>query len=1039
MARQSPDALRRAQKIRLATDAGAASEGTSSMHHPSLRRRLFASLAAAALMGPLALPGAARAAPQDQVHAVEFNIQAGPLDAALTAFANQSGRQLIYSQIVVEGLRSAGLKGRYTPDEAIAKLVADAPIEIHRGGPTGFVLKRRPTPVSFNEPMATLSQAPLEPVAPEPTQLDEVVVTGSLIRGAGQGPSPILAFDRSQIDQRGYGTLADALSALPQNFGGMDTPATVLVGSDRSGTNDSMATGINLRGLGSSATLVLLNGRRMAGTGLKGNFADVSAIPVGAVERVEVLLDGASALYGSDAVGGVVNVILRSDFKGAETRARASIAAGGEARETQLAQTFGTAWSGGRAVVSAEYYQRAPLSAAARGFTASNDLRPLGGTDHRLPYAHPGNILDWNPATRSFEPQYAIPKGQDGRNLAPSDFIAGGVNLGEPRQGSDSLPRQERGSLYASLRQDVGAYEFTADALYSHRRYAYRTANASTILSVTPANPFFVSPNGQPYALIGYSFTDEIGVDRTAGVAESLGLNAGVARNFGRTWRIEAYGAYARDDNHSRETNILNSLFLDEALGNEPDLASTPFSASRDGYFNPYGATHTNSATVLDFISSGWIESQRRNTVRSANVKVDGELFSLPAGPVKIAAGVQVRKEAFTSQVTSLVSRATPRVGGGEPFERTIKAAFAELRVPLVDPDQAIAGVRRLELSLAGRIEDYSDAGSTRKPKVGVVWEPAEGVKVRSSYGESFRAPTLADMHELQSVGVTFLQDANTQSLILLNGGGNPDLKPETAKTWTTGVDFTPRAWNGGRLSVTYFDTSFSNQVGHPVNDDLSNALTDPAYSRFVRRLDPANAADVAAAQALIDASTSSEPKLFPASAYAAIIDGRYLNAGDLDVRGVDIDGAWGTTMGADRLDLAGNVSYLIDYKRRLTPTSPVIDYVNTVGMPVDLRANLNATWTHGAIMAGATLRYVDDYKIRSGGRVGSWTTADLQLAWTAAAASGALQGLRAQVTVQNLLDTKPPFYDAVQGVGYDPANADPLGRVLAVQLTKRW
>ncbi|MCR4532822.1 TonB-dependent receptor plug domain-containing protein, partial [Acinetobacter venetianus] len=157
-------------------------------------------------------------------------------------------------------------------------------------------------------------------VAATPSMLDEVVVTGTHIRGVAPGASPVVSVDRDAIDRRGFATVADTLAALPQNFAGLATPAATSTGVDTTSQNAGRATTINLRGLGPDATLVLVNGRRMAGAGGRGDLADVSSIPTAAVERIDVLLDGASALYGADAVAGVVNIILRNDFDGAETR-----------------------------------------------------------------------------------------------------------------------------------------------------------------------------------------------------------------------------------------------------------------------------------------------------------------------------------------------------------------------------------------------------------------------------------------------------------------------------------------------------------------------------------------------------------------------------------------------------------------------------------------------------------------------------------------------------------------------------------------------
>lgn len=1019
------------------TDAGETPEGTSFVQTRHLRRRLLAGLVIPLLVGPM-ISTSVSAAPRDHVQAVEFNIPPGSLDAALLAFAAQSGRQLAYSPDLVVGLQSTGLKGRLSPDEAIEKLLAGAPIEIRRGGVNAFVLKRRPTPAAFATPPADpFQQGPAEPALADASQVEAVVVTGSLIRGAGQGPSPVLTFDRDAIDRGGHANLAEALAALPQNFGGGATPTSQLLGSDRTFVNDSGATGVNLRGLGNSATLVLLNGRRMAGTGLKGNFADVSAIPTGAIERVEVLLDGASALYGSDAVGGVVNVILRQKFQGSETRLRTSVAEKGDARELQFGHTIGKAWSSGHAVVSAEYYQRDPLSALAREATASSDLRPLGGADHRTQFSNPGNIVAYSAAAGAYVPVYAIPA--KGSNLTAADFFAGAMNLGEPRQGSDTLPKQERASLYATASQALGTVELSADALYTHRRFSFLQGGASTILTVNGANPNFVSVAGETSQLIAYDFVGALGPREVTGTAENLGLSLGAARDFGRTWRGELYGAYSVDSGTRFSNRSLNSGFLREALGTAPDDTATSYSPTRDGYFNPYGDGAKNSKTVTDFINSGYQHHWRRNRVSSVNLKLDGTLLELPGGALKVAAGGQVRKEDFRVRNTYLTSGVVPINADGQLFERNVRSAFAELRVPLVGAHQAIPGVRRLEISLAGRIERYSDFGVTKNPKVGVLWEPVEGVKLRTSYGTSFRAPTLADINEPYLISAAFVPDVAGNTLSLIQTGGNLNLEAETAKSWTTGIDLAAPRHPGAKLSVTYFDTRFSNQVGHPVYEDILNALKNPIYADFIRRLSASNPQDVAAAQALIDASTSSSPKLFPANAYGMIIDARNLNAGELDVRGLDVTASWPLTIASEVVTLSANASYLFEYSRKISPSAPSNEFVDQPGFPVDLRAVVGANWTHGPFMTNVSLRYVDDYATAAGARIGSWTTADLLVRWNAPVREGLLKNLSATLSVQNLLGTKPPFYDSFDGVGYDPTNADVLGRIVAVQLNKRW
>ncbi|MFD2499803.1 TonB-dependent receptor plug domain-containing protein [Rhizorhabdus histidinilytica] len=210
------------------------------------------------------------------------------------------------------------------------------------------------------------------------------------------------------------------------DFGGTATEDSLSTGSDRSFPNTGFGSGANLRGLGSDATLVLVNGRRMAGSGGKGDFTDLSSIPVGSIARIEILADGASAIYGSDAVGGVINMILKKDFEGAETRARFGSATSGSLRDYQFSQLAGTRWSTGHIMASYEYSKRAALPSADRRFTRSADLRPLGGDDFRNSYSIPATVLRFDPGLGTYVPGFAVPDGQDGTGLtlAPSRRVA---------------------------------------------------------------------------------------------------------------------------------------------------------------------------------------------------------------------------------------------------------------------------------------------------------------------------------------------------------------------------------------------------------------------------------------------------------------------------------------------------------------------------------------------------------------------------------------------------------------------------------------
>ena len=991
--------------------------------------------------------------------ATVISVVAGPLDKALLALATQTRLRIFFTSDQVAGLRAPTVRGRLTAGQALARLLAGSGLEAHSTGPGVIILRRMNTartapvgaplpssgdsgPPLVNRP-ATLddppvSVAPAQDQAPAPV-VDEVVVS-SHIRGVRESASPVVVMSRDDIDRAGYSTVADALSAMPQAFGGLASEQASSTHVDQSGANTSDATGVNLRGLGVGATLVLVNGRRMAGTGSNGDFADVSSIPLSAVERIEVLLDGASALYGSDAVAGVVNIVLRTHFDGAETRAMLGGAAGGYGTRG-VAQTFGKAWSSGHALIAYEYQAHDALPGNQRVFAGNADLRSLGGSDWRQYYAQPGNVLGLNASGTAYVPLYAIPAGQNGTGLTAADLQAGKVNLENQQSLYDLLPDTQRHSVYATVSQDLGdAVEISADARYSRRTFHSIGTPSTASLTITPANPYFLSPTGGDSTLIAYSFANELGGTVTNGVSESLAFSLGANAKLPARWRLDAYGAFAQELGVTNLTNVVDSAFLNEALGNIPDNPATAFKTSTDGFFNPFIGQGSNPASILNFIRSGYDHRENRGRTMSLNLQADGPLFDLPGGPVRAAFGGQLRRETLKTGGETLQSDATPTPLTSQDVGRDVLSAFAELNIPVVGAANAVPGIRRLELSVAGRYESYQAIGWTADPKIGVIWSPLTGVAFKSSYGTSFRAPSLPELNNPYIIAPAFLPgpSGNVLSLILL--GGNPNLKPETATSWTAGVELSPAALSGFKFTATWFDTDFKNRIAQPALDDLETVLTDPELAPFRTFVNPTNnPADLAKIEALLANPAAIAPNLFPATAYGAIADARYVNTGELDVSGVDFSAAYSTTFGSDRLDLQADLSWLDRYEIKVTPLSRPDQLAGIAGYPADLRGRATAAWTHGALAASVSLNYLGATRDPTGRGIGSWTTADVQIRWQPKVVKGPLHGLSLGLTIQNLLDTDPPFYDSPLGIGYDPANATALGRVVSMQMTKAW
>jgi iron complex outermembrane recepter protein len=1021
-------------------------------------QRLFAS---SALAAALACPGASSAGAPLAV----LDIPGGPLPASLQALERQTGLQILYNPAVVAGRRAPAIRGRFSTEAALRRLVDGDGLDVIWSGPRTVGLRARSsmafrTTTALDQPIATAqadapetrgsgtASPPAAAVRPgsltkgaQPLTATgaaaEVVVTGTHIRGVQANASPLVQVTRTDLERLGDATVADALQRLPQNFAGTANPLTVQIGSDRSGTNGIYSQGLNLRGLGANATLVLLNGRRLAGTGVMGDVADVSAIPTAAVDHVDVLLDGASAIYGSDAVGGVVNIVTRSDFKGSETLARYGQDEGGVGDLLQVSETAGTAWDGGHLMAAYQHQHDGALPASARRYTANSDLTALGGSNWDAIESSPGNILAFNAAKGAYVSAYALPTGT-GLGLTSGSLAAGATNYQNIREDTDLTPNQDSDGVYLSAGQKLDSKtELTFDGRFNLRTFDVRQIAGETILSVTNKNPYFVSPNGATSELIGYSAVDAIGPYRDNGESRSYDAAIGLNRELSGGWRLVSDVDLAGEHGTRTATDELNSSHLSEALGSVPDDPTTAFSTAADGYFNPYGSA--NSKAVLAFISGGYSRESDDDQVFTADLQVDGTVLRLPGGDVKAAFGGQYRHERAEFSTLSVTS-SSPFSTGGMPYARDIAAAFGELNIPLVGAANAVPGVRALSLSVAGRVEHYDDVGTTANPKVGLIWTPVRDLTLHASYGTSFRAPALYELHDNATIAPSMVPSAAGTTLSLIEYGGNADLKPETATSWTAGGDWTPRQIPGLRLGATWFDIDYTNRIDDPGSSALTTILIDPAYATLVQRVNGGNAGDLAEVNALLSQASGASAKLYPASAYGAIIDARYLNVASLLVSGVDLNASYGRSFGRNRLTLTGSATDLYAYKQKTTPDGRFEELVSTASRPVDWRMRTTLDWSRAAYDAAVTVNFVDSYRDTVNARtIGSWTTLDATVTWRSPAVTGPAQGLVATAALQNLLDTDPPFYNAAYGVGFDAANATPLGRVWSVQVSKRF
>jgi outer membrane receptor protein involved in Fe transport len=935
-----------------------------------------------------------------------FDIPPESLANALRLFARQSGAAIVASPALVEGHSSSGAVGDYTAAQAIdhvlsgtgfhAEIVDDA-----------FVVRRDAAP-------------------PHPGE--DIVVTGTRIRGAAPIGSPVVTIDRATIERSGRATLADYVQTLPQNFGGGPSEGGYGYNVQHSaGSNTGFGASIDLRGLGTQSTLVLFDGNRPPLGGEEGAFADTSLIPVTAIDRIEILSDGASAIYGTDAVAGVVNIRFRNRLEGFETRLYSGTA-GGDYNQEQFSQAAGTRWSGGGMMIAYQYDHHSRLSSADRR-EGSQDLRYAGGPDLRSAYTVPGTIVAADGSL------YGIPDGQDGRALDPSQLLPGVQRRLDDAYRLDLLPSQTTHSVYGSLDQRLAEHVTSyAKLLYANRRFvSHQGLFNRQPVEVDSSNPFYVdaSGTGEPETVL-YDFGREVGQPRIAGRVDAVTSTAGLIGEIG-SWRVEASGSFGRQLERDDNQNLVSYERVADAVADtDPTTA-----------LNLFGDGTGNNPATIDRLRA-YLTIAQRYQVWSTALRGDGTLFELPAGPVRLAAGYEHRDESFTAHEISTYDTVDPTYTqvGGTPASRRIDAVYAELSVPVFRRDQGFPG--KLDLSAAGRADWYSTVGRTINPKVGVRWEAIPGLALRGSYGTSFRAPSFTE-----SVGdkdnlyypiiIPDPLSPTGQTAVLSINGHIPNLKPERATTWSSGVDISPKRLPGLSVKASYFDIAYRDRVGSGTYDYL-NYLNEPAVYGTLTERNP-SAAELAA--------YASSPRYdnflgIPLSQIGAIIDLRFRNLSQVAVRGIDLDVSYAHDLFGGRLTAGLTGTRLLAIDQRLTATAPVVKVVGTVFNPVRLRLRGALGWSKGGFDANLFANYTDGYSNRlvtPAQRVASWTTIDAQIGY-AFPRSSPLHNVRLALSATNLLDRRPPYvqYQLDDKVlGYDPGAASPVGRLLAVQAALAW
>lgn len=753
--------------------------------------------------------------------------------------------------------------------------------------------------------------------------IDEIVVTGTSIRGVIPESSPLEIYDAVDIRNMGALTVEQFIRKLTKNNNTLTEIGTGA--SSRETTTDSV-NAVDIRGLGVGTTLVLLNGRRMAPSSA-GRTADISLIPIGAVERVEILTDGASAIYGADAIGGVVNFVLKDRQEGVESVISFGAADGGR-DQLRIDQSFGFNWAEGSALVALSYMDQNALDASDRGFSQAAAPRALIAEDSRR--------------------TALVTIGQ----RFPADF---GVD---------------------------------ADLLYSAR------------------SPH---PNG---LTISGELVDTVHDDR------QIVSNFAITRALRKALEAELLATYA-DNSTKRE------LFVTES--------------------------GTRSAPLI---------SEDDTEIVDITAKLSGELAKFRGGAVMFSLGVGYMEEEWSRLVDS-----TQRSPGSTPTltaqARDTKYAFTEVLVPVISPDHEIPGIRRLELNFAARHTDFSDFGEDTSPKLGVLWSPVTSLKIRGTFGESFKAPFLFQLSPIGATNALFPPSAlgfpdiwspdGSSTMLFVQGFGNPKLQPEEAQSYTFGFDFDLTNLS---ISATYFNIDYTDRIDTPDPSGGFIAVTRPQDFPTFFDLNP-TLEEVTSILEISDNFLNLTGIAIddPAAVHQAttvLFDNRLRNLAIVETDGFDLRIDYVTRALGGELGVGISATKTFDLEQRVFEGSMPFSLLDTVLFPVDLRAQAYLGLQKNRWNARLNVNYVDNYDNPfdpENPSIEDWTTVDLIFSYEIGGADGPLDGVAFTLTIQNAFDRDPPFVPVqttpnttiVFPIGFDPANANPLGRFVNVRLSKQW
>ena len=929
-----------------------------------------------------------------------------PLVKSLIQLGQQSNISIIAPARLIRGLSAPALRGSYSPREALNIMLSGSNLYFEKISEQVIAIK------PFDD---------TEGIRPTNTYvLEEVSVIGRPITGSHlrrmdvEGSAPVDIISGSDIAISGSQTLGEFLKYVP-SVSGNSTSTAVSNGGDGTAS-------VTLRGMPANNTLVLLNGKRIASKGLRGDAVDLNTIPPSAIERVEILKDGASAIYGSDAIAGVVNIIMKSDFDGLYVDQYYGESGRGDIGTYTSNLMWGVSNFTSSILVSASLTEQKGLFSRERTVSSSANATSLGGVDMR-------SSATPDPRITLPNGDVVVPDGQGGYRDANDD------ELYDYAKSTSTISPSQHNSLYLAANhttQNNTLLKLTAGYTKSKALITYASTPIFTAFErqpITAEAGQLYNPFGVPIADIRRRIT-ELPARQQRDDTNNWHFGLSAESHWGRVnWRTSGNWSKTRSRQHT--SNIADGAKIRQAL------SASCLGAAIDGCvpLNIFGPEGSIDSAQLDYISTFSLMKGETELHQYA-FDFDTSWHS-PIGPQLLAAGLEWRYEKVST--APVYHNPSDELIGGDDISSTVGSReiaefYVETQIPLLQRNLLAYS---LDLELSARVSNYSDFGSSVNPKVGIRYRPVESVLLRGTYTEGFRAPSISELHRSGSFNLVFLDDPcsklenvgvlpgcsqqsdPTRFQFLTEFSGDEDLKPEQVVSHTIGLVLTPTIKNiPVSVSIDYFSIEQENGVN-------ANALFLVEQNAYYNRFNDQVIRDI--------------------NGNISQINAPLMNLGNRDVSGVDVTLSvqWkNATRGLFKF--TANASHLTKYTNQANPNMAALDAVGTFvdeasegnGALPDWKMNAGIHWSRRRLEANYTMHYVsslkekipDTHLARS---ISSMLTHDLQLS----VQPQSYKSMRVSLGIDNLFDTKTPFSAAAFNDNYDSRTHDIKGRFWYLRL----